>query len=192
MVGAQARHLPDPLIHGTSLCCASSSAGREPSMSFVFLASQYGRRLPSDPASRRCLCLGLVVILRYLATHEGEPPTGGLHPHTHAHAGRTQRVRPDRWLACARRGRSMRSFGSSVIAATEHLLYADSEVWGDTLFSQAKSQCSEPTMRNECASSCYQLPPVAATITPPLRPGGAVKPLDAAHPNQLSPEKLER
>ena len=25
----------------------------------------------------------------YLATHEGEPPTGDLHPQTHAHAGRT-------------------------------------------------------------------------------------------------------
>jgi len=32
----------------------------------------------------------------YLATHEGEPPTGDLHPHTHAHAGRTQTVPPDR------------------------------------------------------------------------------------------------
>ena len=59
-------------------------------MSFVFLASQYRRRLPSDPASRRRPCLGLVVIFMYLATHEGEPPTGDLHPHTHAHAGRTQ------------------------------------------------------------------------------------------------------
>ena len=58
-------------------------------MSCVFLASQYGRRLPSDPASRRRPCLGLVVILMYLVTHEGEPPTGDLHPHTHAHAGRT-------------------------------------------------------------------------------------------------------
>jgi len=25
----------------------------------------------------------------YRVTHEGEPPTGDLHPHTHAHAGRT-------------------------------------------------------------------------------------------------------
>jgi predicted RecB family nuclease len=32
----------------------------------------------------------------YLATHEGEPPTGDLHPHTHAHAGRTQRRARDR------------------------------------------------------------------------------------------------
>jgi len=29
-------------------------------MPFVFLASQRGRRLPSDPASRRRPCLGLV------------------------------------------------------------------------------------------------------------------------------------
>src|SRR5713101_9462185 len=34
----------------------------------------------ADPASRRCPCLGLVVILMYLASHEGEPPTGDLHP----------------------------------------------------------------------------------------------------------------
>ena len=32
----------------------------------------------------------------YLATHEGEPPTGDLHPHTHAHAGRTQSAPPHR------------------------------------------------------------------------------------------------
>ena len=30
----------------------------------------------------------------YLATHEGEPPTGDFHPHTHAHAGRTQPIAP--------------------------------------------------------------------------------------------------
>src|SRR5262249_895537 len=33
----------------------------------------------------------------YLATHEGEPPTGDLHPHTHAHAGRTQPLASDRF-----------------------------------------------------------------------------------------------
>ena len=49
-------------------------------MPFVFLASQCGRRLPSDPTSRRRPCLGLVVILMYLLSHESEPPTGDLHP----------------------------------------------------------------------------------------------------------------
>jgi len=49
-------------------------------MPFVFLASQRGRRLPSDLASRGRPCLGLVVIFMYFATHEGEPPTGDLHP----------------------------------------------------------------------------------------------------------------
>src|SRR5215831_12245123 len=33
----------------------------------------------------------------YRATHEGEPPTGDLHPHTHAHAGRTQSLAGDRF-----------------------------------------------------------------------------------------------
>ena len=32
----------------------------------------------------------------YPAIHEGEPPTGDLHPHTHAHAGRTPLVPPHR------------------------------------------------------------------------------------------------
>jgi hypothetical protein len=32
----------------------------------------------------------------YFAMHEGEPPTGDLHPHTHAHAGRTQERAPYR------------------------------------------------------------------------------------------------
>jgi len=69
-------------------------------MPFVFLASQLGRRLPPDLASRRRPCLGLVVILMYLATHESEPPTGDFHPYTHAHAGRTQsRARDRRPLA---------------------------------------------------------------------------------------------
>ena len=31
----------------------------------------------------------------YLAMHEGEPPTGDLHPHPHAHAGRTPRDEAD-------------------------------------------------------------------------------------------------
>ncbi len=31
----------------------------------------------------------------YLVPHEGEPPTGDLHPHTHAHAGRTQSLAGD-------------------------------------------------------------------------------------------------
>src|SRR5215813_1115397 len=36
------------------------------------------------------------VIFRYLAIHEGEPPTGDFHPHPHAHAGRIQSAAPDR------------------------------------------------------------------------------------------------
>jgi Recombinase zinc beta ribbon domain/Recombinase len=39
------------------LVAATSSEGSEPFMPFVFLASQLGRRLPSDPASRRRPCL---------------------------------------------------------------------------------------------------------------------------------------
>jgi len=73
--------------------------GNEPAMALVFLASPYGRRLPAAPPSRGRPCLGLGVILMYLATHEGEPPTGVLHPHTHAHAGRTPAVPPDHSLA---------------------------------------------------------------------------------------------
>jgi hypothetical protein len=45
-------HLPAPPVHRTSVCCATSSQGSEPSLSLVFLASQYRRRLPTDPTSR--------------------------------------------------------------------------------------------------------------------------------------------
>ncbi|MBI3797311.1 MAG: transposase [Deltaproteobacteria bacterium] len=44
---------------------------------------------PTAPTSRGRRCLGLVVLFRYLALHEGEPPPGNLYPHTHAPAGRT-------------------------------------------------------------------------------------------------------
>src|SRR5262245_5509408 len=63
-------------------------------MAFVFLASQCRRRLPAAPPSRGRPCLGRVVLFMYLATHEGEPPTGDFHPHTHAHAGRTPTIAP--------------------------------------------------------------------------------------------------
>ena len=59
---------------------ALSDEGSEPSVPFVFRASPCGRWLPADPALRRRPCLGLVVILRYLAAHAGEPPTGDWHP----------------------------------------------------------------------------------------------------------------
>src|SRR5262245_32611379 len=65
-------------------------------MPFVFLASQCRRRLPSDPTSRGRPCLGLVVSFMYACAHEGKPPTGDLHPHTHAHAGRTPSRARDR------------------------------------------------------------------------------------------------
>src|SRR5262245_52986313 len=66
-------------------------------MPFVFLASQCRRRLPSDPTSRGRPCLGLVVSFMYACAHEGEPPTGDFHPHTHAHAGRTPALAADRF-----------------------------------------------------------------------------------------------
>src|SRR5215510_6566164 len=39
----------------------------------------------------------------YLAMHEGEPPTGDLHPHTHAHAGRTPGAQADRLASASLR-----------------------------------------------------------------------------------------
>jgi hypothetical protein len=42
--------------------------------------------------------LGLVVIFMYRSLHESEPPTGDLHPHTYAPAGRTPHRVPDRCL----------------------------------------------------------------------------------------------
>src|SRR5215510_13482019 len=82
LLNAYARHLPHPRVHRLSVCGATSSEGREPAMPFVFLASQLGRRLPSDPTSRGRPCLGLVVLFTYLPSHEGEPPTEDLPPHT--------------------------------------------------------------------------------------------------------------
>ena len=54
----------------------------------------------------------------YFATHEGEPPTGDFHPHTHAHAGRTQPVG-------ARRSQSSRgSPGALCVSGGRSIVYS--------------------------------------------------------------------
>src|SRR5262249_49253201 len=114
--GAQARHLPYLPVHRTLRCWASSSQRREPFMSFVFLASQCRRRLPADPPSRGRPCLGLVVILMYLALMKVNLLQGTYTPLTHAHAGRTQSAAADalqRPLRSRFRARLSSALGSS-------------------------------------------------------------------------------
>jgi hypothetical protein len=56
---AQLRHLAYPSDCWASSCVAAPGAG--PSMAFLFVSSQLGRRLPSDPSSRKRPCPWLAV-----------------------------------------------------------------------------------------------------------------------------------
>jgi hypothetical protein len=69
-----------PVPWVTGLCCVVPARPKAGGLLCRSCSSQLGRRLPPDLASRRRPCLGLVVLFMYLATHEGEPPTGDLHP----------------------------------------------------------------------------------------------------------------
>ena len=79
-VAAQARHLPYLANHRALTCCAVSPQRSRPSMTFVFLASQLCRRLPSDRPSRPCPCLELVVDVQSLTRWFSYR---GLSPHKH-------------------------------------------------------------------------------------------------------------